>query len=225
MSASTAGPSRRIRVLIADDHSLVRWGLRALLEAAPDIEVVAEASNGLEALEQLALHRPDVAVFDVTMPELNGIDATRRALAALPGLHVVIVTVHGEDCYVRQALQEGASAYVLKDAAPGELEMAIRFAQRGQIYVTPAVSAGIVQAFLHDTGAPSSQLDSLTRRQRQVLQLLAEGHSTKQIARSLGLSPKTVETHRTQLMRRLDIHDVAGLVHFALRVGLVDPTR
>ena len=210
-----------IRILLADDHALVRAGFRALLEALPDIIVVAEASDGREALRLATEHKPDIVLMDIAMSELNGIEASARLVKALPRTHVVVLSMHANEEYVIQALRGGASGYVLKEADAAELDIAVRAVMRGERYLSPGVSRQVVDDYVRRLGPGEGSLEQLTPRQREILQLIAEGHSTKDIARKLDLSVKTVETHRTQLMDRLDIHDVAGLVRFAIRTGVV----
>jgi len=210
-----------IRVLIADDHTLVRAGIRALVENIAGMEVVAEAADGREALALIKIHRPDVVLMDISMAELNGLEATARAVKDYPGIRVLILSAHANEEYVRQALRAGAAGYLLKDGRPPELELAIKAVVRGDVYLSAAMSKHVVSDYLRRADVHQSAPDGLTPRQREILQLIAEGHTTKEIARILHVSVKTVETHRTQLMNRLDIHDVAGLVRYALRKGLV----
>jgi DNA-binding NarL/FixJ family response regulator len=214
-----------LRVILADDHTLVRAGLRKLLESVPQVDVVGEAQDGLELLELAAKLKPDLVVLDIAMPGLNGLEAAARLQRSAPATRVLVLSMHQSEEYVRQALRSGASGYLLKDAAPLELEMALAAVMRGETYLSPAVSKGVVSDYvkrLRDEDNPGAQL---TSRQREVLQLIAEGQSTKEIARRLDLSVKTVETHRTQLMKQLDIHEVAGLVRYAMRSGLITPDR
>jgi DNA-binding NarL/FixJ family response regulator len=212
-----------IRVVLADDHALVRAGLRSLLQETPDIEVVAETGDGREALALLKTHRPHILCTDIRMPGLNGLELTARAAKDFPQVRVLILSMHTTEEYVHQALRAGAKGYLLKDSAPGELALAIRAVARGETYLTPSISKFVIDNYLQRLNGETSPLDSLTPRQREILQLIAEGHTTKEIARALDVGVKTVETHRAQLMDRLDIHDVAGLVRFAIRVGLVQP--
>ncbi|MBL8339708.1 MAG: response regulator transcription factor [Rhodoferax sp.] len=213
----------RLRTLLADDHTLVRAGLRKLLESIPDVEVVGEASDGLMLL-QLALQlQPQLVLMDIAMPGLNGLETTARLMRQQPDVRVIILSMHQNEEYVRQALRNGAVAYLLKDAATLELELAVKAVLRGETYLSPAVSRGIVSDYVQRLRADDQPGDSLTPRQREVLQLVAEGHSTKEIARRLDLSVKTVDTHRSQLMKQLDIHEVAGLVRYAMRNGLISP--
>ena len=210
-----------IRVLLADDHSLVRAGMRSLLVGLTEIEVVAEAADGREALRLVRTLQPDVVLMDIAMPGMNGIQATARVTRMFPRSRVIILSVNAEEEYVREALRAGASGYVLKDALPAELEVAVRSVARGETYLSPRVSKHLIASYIEDGGKGPGLLDQLTPRQREVLQLIAEGRTTKEIAQTLGLSVKTAETHRAQLMNRLDIHDIAGLVRFAIRAGLV----
>jgi len=211
-----------IRVLLAEDHHLVRAGLRALLDPVPDIEVVGEAGDGREALAMLKKHEPDVAILDISMPGMNGLEAASRVGDEAPATKVVILTMHSNEEYVLRALRAGVAGFLLKDAGTDELEGAIRAVMRGETYLSPGVSKKVVEGYLGRSGG-THPLDSLTPRQREVLQLIAEGYSTKQIAGLLGVGVKTIETHRTQLMDRLGIHEIAGLVRYAVRVGLVSP--
>jgi hypothetical protein len=209
-----------IRVLLADDHTLVRAGLRKLLESIPDIDVVGEAADGVALLSLAAELQPDLVLMDIAMPGLNGLEATARLVKAWPTMRVMILSMHQSEEYVRQALRHGAAAYLLKDAAPAELELALKAVQCGETYLSPAVSKGMMSDYVQRLRG-ETQAGVLTPRQREVLQLVAEGHSTKDIARRLDISVKTVETHRSQLMKQLDIHEVAGLVRYAMRIGLV----
>jgi DNA-binding NarL/FixJ family response regulator len=212
-----------MRVLIADDHTLVRAGIRALLERIPGTTVVGETGDGREAFELLAKHRPDLALLDITMPGLNGLEIAGRAAQASPKTKVVILSMHAGEAYVAQALRAGVAGYLLKDAAAAELDLALHAVQRGETYLSPAISRQVVDGYLKASGSEPEPLAGLTARQREILQLIAEGHPTKEIASLLDVSVKTVESHRAQIMERLDIHDVPGLVRFAIRAGLVSP--
>ncbi|HKU41106.1 MAG TPA: response regulator transcription factor [Polyangiales bacterium] len=216
-----------MRVLLADDHVLVRAGIRALLEALPDVEVVAEVGDGRAALDQLNALRPDVAFLDIGMPGLNGIEVAERAAREVPATRIVMLSMHSSSNHVTRALRAGAAGYLLKDAAADELPVVLRAVGQGETYLSPAIAKHVVDGFLQRGTSPDSQpldaLDGLTPRQREILQLVAEGRSTKEVAALLELSVKTVETHRSQIMARLDIHDVAGLVRYAIRNGLVNP--
>lgn len=212
-----------ISVLLADDHELVRAGFRALLQTIAGVRVVAEADDGRKALDLVRTHRPDVVLMDIAMPGLNGLEATSRIAKEFPETRVLILSMHKSEEYVLRALKCGAAGYLLKDASPSELEMAIRSVARGDTYLSPPVSKQVIDDYRQRTGHGQGPLDLLTARQREILQLVAEGRSTKEIADVLHVSVKTVETHRAQLMERLDIHDVAGLVRYAIRMGLITP--
>ena len=212
----------RIRILLADDHTLVRAGLRALVESIEGAEVVAETGEGREALELIGTHRPDVVLLDIGMPGMNGLEVARRAAEASPRTRVIILSMHAEDSYVRQAMRAGVAGYLLKGAAVSELPLALQSVMRGEKYLTPRVSQTVVEGMLSDRPGGADPLDGLTQRQREILQLIAEGRSTKEIAGTLDVSVKTVETHRARLMERLGIRDVAGLVRFAIKAGLVE---
>lgn len=213
------------RILIAEDHALVRAGLRKLLEGISGFEVVGEAGDGREALVQVASKSPDLVLLDIAMPGLNGLEAAARIVREHPGTHVILLSMHATEEYTLQALRAGVSGYVLKDAAVAELELAIAAVRRGETYLSPAVSRHVGDYVRRTRGAEPTPRESLTPRQSEILQLVAEGRSTKQIASALGVSVKTIETHRAQLMDKLDIHDVAGLVRYAIRIGLVSPER
>jgi DNA-binding NarL/FixJ family response regulator len=213
------------RILLADDHALFRAGLRSLLHVLPNVEIVAEAGNGREAVELARQHHPDLVVMDISMKELNGLDATLRIKTENPGIQVIILSMHDSEDFVARALRAGASGYLLKDSAEPELELALNAVMRGGTYLSPRVSKHVVDAFVERADASSSLDSQLTARQREILQLLAEGHSTKEAAYRLGVSIKTVESHRAQIMKRLDIWDVPGLVRYAIRTGLVSPDK
>jgi DNA-binding NarL/FixJ family response regulator len=208
-------------VLLADDHGLVRAGLRALLNGLQDVQVVAEAGDGQEALEAAAATEPDVALMDIAMPRLNGFEAASRMTKQHPAIGIIMLSMHANEEYVQESLRAGARGYLLKGADPVELQIALKAVGAGETYLTPSVSTRMVQNFLSGRKPRASGLEQLTSRQREVLQLIAEGRTTKEIAHVLNLSVKTVETHRADIMDRLDIHDVPGLVKFAIRLGLV----
>jgi DNA-binding NarL/FixJ family response regulator len=211
-----------IRVVVAEDHTLVRIGMRLLLESIADVRVVGEAADGLEALQLIQDLRPDCVLMDLAMPVLSGLEAVRRSRAMFPNIPILIVSMHADEAYVHQALLAGAAGYLLKGSNKAELETALRAISRGETYLTPAISKTVVAALTSKAGQPeSSLLDLLTPRQREVLGLVAAGKSTKQVAARLGLSTKTVEAHRGAIMERLGIRDLAGLVRFAMREGLV----
>lgn len=212
-----------IRVLIADDHDLFRAGVRSLLEKEPEIEVVGEAGTGRAALTFIETHPLDVVLMDILMPELNGLDAAARVAAKSPSVRVIMLSMNSAEEYVLQSLRSGAAGYLIKNATPVELVLAIKAVARGETFLCSAVSRHVMDAYLQRVGGQKSSLERLTQRQREVLQLVTEGHSTKAIARMLDLSIKTVEMHRSQLMTTLDIHDIPGLVRYAIRVGLINP--
>jgi DNA-binding NarL/FixJ family response regulator len=215
---------KRTRVLLAEDHHLVRAGIRSILEDMPGLEVVAEASDGPEALKLVALRAPDIVLLDIALPGMNGLDAAARIARDHPRVRVVILSMHANEEYVSQALRAGAVGYLLKDATVPELGLAIAAVQRGETYLSPAVSRRVIEGYVRQSQA-DGPLEGLTPRQRDVLRLIAEGRSTRDIAKALGVGIKTVETHRAHLMERLDIRDVAGLVRYAIRTGLVKPDR
>jgi len=212
---------KSIRVLLADDHTLVRGGIRSLLETIENLEVIAESGDGREALELIARHRPDVALLDIGMPGMNGIEIARQSVQASPKTKIVILSMYDDKTHVTQAIRAGVAGYLLKGAAVVELPLAIKAVLKGELYLTPRVSRHLVDTFLNDDAGKSGPLESLPRRQREILQLIAEGRTTKEIAGIFEVSVKTIETHRARLMERLDIHDVPGLVRFAIRSGLV----
>ncbi len=207
------------RVLLADDHQIVRQGLRGILVAAGH-EVIGEASDGREALKLARTLNPDIAVLDLSMPLLNGLDAAREIRRLAPDIKIILLTMYTDKGYVLQALRAGARGYVVKTQAAEDLICAIREILRGETYLSPGVAASVVDAVLEST---NDAADPLTARERQVLQLVAEGNTTKEIARLLNISFKTAESHRNHIMKKLDIHEVAGLVRYAIRQGLLHP--
>ena len=209
------------RVLIAEDHALVRAGFRALLSSCAGVQVVAETGDGRQALRLVQEVQPDVILMDISMPGLNGLEATARVVSEHPNIRVIILSMHADEEYVLQALRAGASGYLLKDSDAAELKLAIGAVVRGETYLSPQVSKHVIADYLRLVGDEASSHEPLTPRQREVLQLIAEGHTTKEIAEILSVSEKTAMTHRAQLMERLDIHDIAGLVRYAIRIGLV----
>jgi DNA-binding NarL/FixJ family response regulator len=211
-----------IRVLLADDHTLVRNGIRALLERVPEVQIVAEASDGREALRLIEGHQPDVALIDIAMPKLHGLEVALRVAKDFPKVRVIILSMYAGEEYVWQALRSGATGYLLKSANTIDLEQAIKVVARGETYFSPPMTKQVIMDYEQRTDGKATLLERLTPRQREVLQLIAEGQTTKAIAQMLNVSVKTVETHRAQLMERLGIHDVAGLVRYAIRVGLVN---
>ncbi len=219
-SSATSSSAAPIRVVLADDHALVRAGMRSLLGGMAQVEVVGEAASGEEALVLAERERPDVVLMDIAMKGITGLEAAARIRDQHPGVRVIILSMHAGEEYVLQALRAGAIGYLLKDAATGELELALRSAMRGESWFSPAVSRQVVEGYVQRVGG-EPVADVLTARQREVLKLVAGGKSTKEIAFDLNLSVKTVETHRAQIMERLGIRDVAGLVRYALKTGLV----
>lgn len=212
-----------MRILLADDHELVRAGIRSLLEKVPGVEVVGEASSGREALELIRTELPNLVLMDIAMPELGGLETLPRIVKNFPGTKVVILSGHVTEDYVSRALRSGASGYMLKNAATVELELALKSVAQDKIYLSPSISRIIINSYMERAGGVPGPLEQLTSRQREILKLIAEGKNTKEIASALEISIKTVEAHRLQLMARLDIHDVPGLVRYAIRNGMVDP--
>jgi DNA-binding NarL/FixJ family response regulator len=209
-----------MRVLIADDHALFRAGLRALLADLAGVEIVGEAADGAQAVAMAAETGPDLVFLDIAMPGMNGLVATEQIKTARPQTTVIVLSMHLNTDYIQRALRAGADGYMIKDSAPGELRLAVQAVMTGQSYLSPAAASLLIKQALPAI-REGDPLAALSPRQREVLRLVAEGNSTKEIARRLDLSPKTVDIHRAQLMQRLDIHDVAGLTRFAVRVGLV----
>jgi DNA-binding NarL/FixJ family response regulator len=211
----------KIRVLLADDHKLFRAGIRALLQTVDDIEIVAEAADGREAVRTVAACRPDVVLMDITMPNLNGLDAAARISRAFPRVRVVMLSMNADEDSVLKTLRAGAVGYLVKTADPAELALAVRAASKGEKFLSSAISAHVVDACLGRINQEQTSLERLTPRQREVLQLVAEGHTTKEIAKELAISTKTAEAYRGELMKALDIHDIASLTRYAIRAGLV----
>jgi DNA-binding NarL/FixJ family response regulator len=209
----------KIRIVLADDHGVVRQGFRRILDAQPDMEIVGEASNGKEALELAAKFTPDVVVMDVAMPELNGIEATRRMAEAAPRTRVLALSMHKDSVYVREILRAGARGYLLKDAVDEDLIAAVRAVSRGEGYLSPGVADAVLTDYRQHVTDP---IDLLTSREREVLQLIAEGKTNKEIATTLNLSVYTVDAHRGRIMEKLNLHSTGELVRFAIRKGLVD---
>jgi two-component system response regulator NreC len=215
---------KKIRVFLIDDHQMVREGLRVLLQKEPDIEIAGQAQDGRQGLREVQGALPDVVVMDLMMPGLNGLEATRRIQRASPQVDVVILSMYSTQEHVYQALHAGASGFVAKEEAPEELVTAIRTVCAGKVYLSPTIRRDKIQAYIRraEAGQASDAYQDLTPREREVLQLIAEEHTTKEIAQLLDISPKTVETHRSHLMNKLDIHTTAGLTRYAISHGIVD---
>ena len=210
---------RAINILLADDHTIVRQGLKLILSAHSDLHVIGEAANGREAVELAAKLKPDIVLLDVAMPELNGIEATRKMVEANSRLRVLVLSMHKEAVYVRETLRAGARGYILKDAIDTELLNAVRSVARGDGYISPAVSGALLNDYRKDVTDP---VDLLSPREREVLQLIAEGKTNKEIATKLNLSVYTVDSHRGKVMEKLNLHSTGELVRFAIKRGLVD---
>ena len=210
---------KRIRILLADDHAVVRQGFKMILSAQPDMEIVGEAGNGRQAVELAEQLRPDVVVMDVAMPELNGIEATRRLGESAPHTRVVALSMHKDSVYVREILRAGARGYLLKDSGAADLVSAVRSVASGESYLSPAVSSAVLEDYRRHVTNP---IDLLTSREREVLQMLAEGKTNKEIAGILNLSVYTVDAHRGRIMEKLNLHSINELVRFAVRNGLID---
>jgi DNA-binding NarL/FixJ family response regulator len=210
---------KRTRILLVDDHAVVRQGFKMILDAQSDMEIIGEAANGREAVELAAQLRPDIVVMDVAMPELNGIEATRRVIASDPHIRVIALSMHKDSVYVREILRAGARGYLLKDSGADDLVKAIRAVAGGESYLSPAVSNAVLDDYRKHVTNP---IDLLTSREREVLQMLAEGKTNKEIAVVLNLSVYTVDAHRGRIMEKLNLHSINELVRFALRNGLID---
>ncbi|MFM8393144.1 MAG: response regulator [Acidobacteriota bacterium] len=211
-------PEKRTTVLLVDDHAVVRQGFRMIISAEPDFEVIGEASNGREAVSAAELLQPDIVLMDVSMPELNGIEATRRIVTIAPRTRILALSMHRDSVYVREILRAGASGYLLKEAGDHDLLTAIRAIAQGQGYLSPAVSDAVLNDYRKHVTDP---IDLLTSREREVLQLIAEGKTNKEIATALDLSTYTVESHRGRIMEKLNLHSAGELVRFAFRNGLI----
>jgi DNA-binding NarL/FixJ family response regulator len=211
----------KTRILLADDHALVRAGFCSLLEKIPFVEVIAEAEEGREAVELVRKHRPDIALIDIAMPKLNGLEAVARITKESSDTRVIVLSMYANPEYVVQAMRAGARGYLIKEDAVSQLKAAIRIVTSGELYFSPRISKDFIKNYLERIDAEYDPLGQLTSRQREILQLIAEGKNTKEIASDLDVSIKTVEAHRLQLMGRLNIHDIPGLVRYAIRNGLV----
>jgi DNA-binding NarL/FixJ family response regulator len=210
-----------ISVVLADDHGLVRAGIRQLLAEVNRVEVVAETGDGREVIKLVKEHQPRIVLLDIGMPGLNGLEVAARLSKEYPGTAVIMLSMHSNEEYVLRALRAGASGYLLKDAATSELELAIQSVIHGKTYLSPQISRTLVQEYLDNSAAARSPLERLTVRQREILQLVAEGHTTREIADMLNVSVKTVESHRSAVMERTRRKDVAGLTRFAIQTGLI----
>ncbi len=216
--------NRSMRVILADDHEMMRAGLRSLLQGEADVEIVAEAADGRTAVELAARLSPDVVVMDVQMPDLNGIEATRQIRAGGDGPRVIALSAHSDRRFAAEMLRAGASGYVLKDAAFDDLTAALRAVVARKAYLSPGVAGAVLDEYVRGEGpSPSAAFAKLSPREREVLQLMAEGRATKEVASDLHVSPKTVETHRRNIMEKLDLHSVAELTKYAVREGLTAP--
>lgn len=215
-----------LSIILADDHALVRAGIRTLLEKLPDITILGESGDGRETVALVNSLAPDIAILDISMPGLNGLDATARIVKEQPKTKVLILSMHTGEDYVLQALRAGASGYLLKDAATAELRLALIAVTRGETYLSPTISKEVLARHRRQADDPrADSTKTLTPRMREIVQLIAEGRSTKEIAFLLNLSVKTIETHRMHLMARLNLHDVAGVVRYALRTGLISADK
>lgn len=214
----------RIRILLADDHTILRAGLRMMLNAQPDMEVIGEAQDGRQAINTTMNLQPDIVLMDITMPDMNGIEATRQIKRVAPEVKVLVLTMHENDEYVFQALRAGASGYILKEAADTELITALHVLRSGQFYLSPSAQSVIVGDYLQrvHTGEEKDSYNNLTEREKEILKLVAEGYTNNQIAERLVISPKTVDTHRTHVMDKLNLHSRAELVKYAMRRGLLE---
>jgi DNA-binding NarL/FixJ family response regulator len=218
----TKSTKKRVRVLLADDHAMVRDGLASYLDHLPEIEVVATASDGWEAVEQVRRTKPDVALVDIVMPGLNGIDAAAVIHEECPGVRIVIISVHADVAYVYRALRAGAQGYLAKTSAAPDVVEAIKTVMAGRRFLSKGITESLVDDYIQARGA-EDPLDQLSVRERQILQQIAEGHSTADIARTLSLSPKTVDTYRSRMMEKLGITELPALIKFAIRHGLTPP--
>jgi len=211
----------KIRVLLVEDHTVVRQGLRRILELATEVDIVGEVGDGRAAVDAAQRLRPSVAVVDIGLPQLNGIEVTRQLAKAAPATKVLILSMHADDAYVRQSLRAGAKGYLLKDADDQDLLKAVVALDAGGSYFSPAVSRLLLEGYLHEGGAADNELAALSAREREVLQLIAEGKSNKEVAQALAIATSTVESHRKHLMEKLDLHNTADMVRFAIRKGIV----
>ena len=210
-----------IRILLADDHTIVRHGLRRMLEERPDWQVVAEACDGREAIKLAEQHRPDIAIIDVAMPMLNGIETTRQMVKRVPGLRVLVLSMHADEVYVTQILKAGAAGYLLKQSADVDLFHAVAAVAQGQSFFSPAVAKLMVDEYVRPRPEGVDRYETLSEREREIFQLIAEGQTNKEIAGMLGISPTTVETHRAKIFQKLDLHSATQIALYAVRRGVI----
>ncbi|MCK4403505.1 MAG: response regulator transcription factor [candidate division Zixibacteria bacterium] len=215
---------KKVKLLVADDHKIFRQGIKKLLEEESDLQVVGEAANGREAVKKATELKPDVILMDIAMANLNGLEATKQIKKVLPDIKVIMLTMHKNEEYILQSFQAGASGYILKEGAVEELVSAIRSIHQDKSFLSPTISKTLIDAYLRkmETGKTATPFDLLTDREREVLQLIAEGYTNREVAKSLFISVKTVEAHRAHIMQKLNIHDIAKLVKYAIQKGLVD---
>jgi DNA-binding NarL/FixJ family response regulator len=222
VEASARDQTKQITIALADDHKVVRQGLRAVLEAEPDFRVIGEAGDGLEAIRVVERLRPDVVILDMMMPGLHGLEATRQVRKCAPKTHVVVLSMHADEAYVIEALKNGAAAYVLKDSSSDELIKAVREAAADRHYLSPPLSESAIEAYAQRAGPTAMDpYESLSDREREVLQLAAEGHTNPEIGKRLFISPRTVEIHRANMMKKLDLHNQTDLIRYALKRGML----
>ncbi len=214
-----------IRIILVDDHTLVRAGFRSLLEALEDVKIVAEANNGYDAIELVRQYHPDVVLMDIAMPGINGLETTERIRREFQDIRIILLSMYTNEEYVLQAVRIGAAGYIVKDADSSEFELAIRSVASGGAYLSPSISRHVMNGYARNSQGTEDAGAQLSPRQREVLRLIAIGYTTKEIAVQLGITLKTVDAHRSQLMRELDIHNVAGLVRYAIRMGLITPNE
>ena len=215
---------KSIKIFLADDHTIVRQGLAKLLEAEANYEVIGEAEDGREAVNKVQKLLPDVVIMDIAMPMLNGIEATRQIKKMLPQVKIIILSMHSHDRYISELIGLGASGYLLKDASGGEIVKAVAAAMKGDVYLSPSISRRVIDDYLtlKNTSSREDLYNKLSNREREVFQMIAEGHSTKKIAEILCVSPSTVKTHRANIMEKLQLQNISLLIQFAIRLGIVE---